>query len=166
MEEEGECRAAHECWKIPDFKSEIFTGLKQAVINKMQKFTPEKANDIKAVFETFESQEEKGKVLLDHSKNLIVRSNNLSEKQIDDLNKEVYIYKSNLLEFENINRLLNPNGFEKKKCYRNKQILLEQESGPQQHLNNQQGKKKKKLNEDDSDEYKMDMIPAKRKRND
>ncbi|KAA6385222.1 MAG: hypothetical protein EZS28_019250 [Streblomastix strix] len=138
MEEEGERRAEHECWKIHDFKSEIFNGVKEDIINEMQKLTPQKANEAQKVFDTLKPKEGKGKVLLNLSKNLIVRINNLSEKQIDDLNEEVFITKSNLLEKENVTWLLEPKGFENKKHNRN---------------------------EDGDDEYKMDMKPAKRKRN-
>ncbi|KAA6311347.1 MAG: hypothetical protein EZS28_056143, partial [Streblomastix strix] len=61
MEEEGERRAEHECWKIPDFKSEIFNGVKKDVINEMRKLTPEKANEAKIEFDTLKPKEGKGK---------------------------------------------------------------------------------------------------------
>ncbi|KAA6367961.1 MAG: hypothetical protein EZS28_036511, partial [Streblomastix strix] len=150
-------------------------GVKKDVINEMRKLTPEKANEAKIEFDTLKPKEGKGKVLLNLSKNLIARSNNLSETQIDDLNKEIFKNKSNLLEKENVTWLLEPKGFENKKSNQNEQGDDEQESCPQQHINNQHGEKKKKSKKkkkkekeedsDDSDEYTIDMKPAKRKRN-
>ncbi|KAA6375975.1 MAG: hypothetical protein EZS28_028497, partial [Streblomastix strix] len=173
MEEEGERRAAHECWKLPDFKSETFNGVKEAVINEMQRLTPKQANKARKKFETLKSEVGKGKVNMQLSKDLIARGNNISEAQVDIKLKEVFIKKSDLLEQENITWLLRPEGFEKRSCCRNEHGDDEQESDHEETNDNKNGKNKKKskrnqkVNEDeseDSDEYKMDMKPDKRKR--
>ncbi|KAA6402808.1 MAG: hypothetical protein EZS28_001663 [Streblomastix strix] len=163
LTEEEERRVTHEVWKMPNFESEVFSEVKESVINELQELTPIKANSADIAFQARTRTEGKriegkriegkriegkriegtGAMPLNLSRDVLSFANNVSGQHIEDLRKQIFLSKSQLFKNEDVSWCLNPFGIQDRKSSR-------------------KGKEVKCNDESDNYEYKMEKVKRKR----
>ncbi|KAA6372053.1 MAG: hypothetical protein EZS28_032420, partial [Streblomastix strix] len=150
LTEEEEHRVTHEVWKMPNFESEVFSEVKESVINELQQLTPIKANSAEIAFQARTRTEGKhiegkriegtGAMPLNLSRDVLSFANNVSGQHIEDLRKQIFLSKSQLFKNEDVSWCLNPFGIQDRKSSRKgKEVKCNDESDNYEYKMEKQG---------------------------